>query len=683
MSIKPEADRTYFEARPIERDLANRLDEGFNVTYGRSQGELSMWLADPKDHLRERFGFAKELLTIYSPHAKTDARVLTAIENITRSPDFRHRVDRAVVLLIHSGGPTETAALLRENLDWIIVPISTRDLTDSGRGDLFLRAKIAETIGRVDLFGMSSPITDDKYFFGRNDIVQTLSTRTVERQENAGLFGLRKTGKTSVLFALQRHLHGAPVLVEYVDCQNPGMHAARWWQVLETIVQRCADTLQREHKRTARLVGNYDQTTAGTSFLRDIRAIIEAGNLRHVLLLFDEIEYITPKISGALGRHWDADFIPFWQTIRAVHHESLGKLSFVVAGVNPASVTTSHFDTAPNPIFQLASPTYLDPLDTPRVREMVRTIGRYSGLDVQEPVYAYLQESYGGHPFLIRAACSEVWRAANTTRPERRERILVESFRRLRAEITARLERPVKDILLSLVWWYPEEYDVLRILADGDESFVAEYMKNDPSTVLQFARYGLLTADGRAFAISELREFLREHGEDYKRQLSPFVRGDLPPTLLPEVPDLNVLGELFQKRCEIELKLRRAILLYFGIRFNWSDLNISHSLAKALLPRKDRQSNPADLFVGRQPREVMNELFTLDLKQIIVTNWDMFSALFGGSKWRFEMNMDTLNRARRIDGHAKPVLPQEVEEFRNSYSWLQGRLDSISLPRED
>jgi hypothetical protein len=477
MGIKIEADQAHFLAHPAERELAMLLDEGFIVTFGRPHGDLSKWLAEPKAHLQERFGFAKELLVIYSSHPKTDARVLTAIENISRDPEFKHRIDRAVVLLIHGGAPEETQRLLRERLDWIIVPITVAELQNPRRGDLFLRSTIAEAIGNVDLFAMSSPITNDKYFFGRDDLVQRLIIQSVERSESSGIFGLRKTGKTSVLFAVKRRLSPSDTLVEYIDCQNPGVHGARWWVVLEEICTRCLSVLRQERNRTTRLRGDYTEVNAGSRFLADIRGLLKDGQLRSILLLFDEIEWITPQISGALGRHWDDDFLPFWQTIRSVHHEVQGRLSFIVAGVNPTSVTTSHFGTTPNPIFQLASPAFLSPMDVPRVREMVRTIGRYSGLSIAEPVFAYLTETYGGHPFLIRLACSEAWHVADVRQPNRRHSISIKSFKDLRPEIRARLEQPVKDILLSLVWWYPEEYELLRILADGDADFVAEYLE--------------------------------------------------------------------------------------------------------------------------------------------------------------------------------------------------------------
>lgn len=678
MSIKLEATEAYFNVRPQERDLASRLDEGFDVTYGRSWGDLAMWLSEPKSHMRERFGFAKELLTVYSQHKRTDARVLTAIENISRTPEFKHRIERAIVLLVHQGDKIETRQLLQENLDWIIVPISADELTNPDRGTLFLRARIADTIGTLDLFGMSSPITSDRYFFGRNDLVQQLIVRMLERRENAGLFGLRKTGKTSVLFAVSRRLEDQPILTEYIDCQNPGIHAARWWQVLESVAERCADSLRRRHKRTAK-TSRYDERNGGNLFLSDVRALLSDGALENVVLLFDEIEYMTPRISGALGQHWDQDFVPLWQTIRAVHHEVKGRLTFAVAGVNPAAVTTSHFDQTPNPIFQLATPTYLTPLTVSQVRDMVRTIGRYSGMAIDEPVYKYLAETYGGHPFLIRIACSEVTRSVDTKNPERRAVVNVRNVTGQESVIRARLERPIRDILLSLVWWYPEEYDVLSILADGDDGFVDEYLGDDPASVLRFAHYGLLTEDRRKFAIKDLQDFLKANGAKYRKEISPFRRGDLPPELLPEVPDLTLLGNLFEKRSAIELKLRRVILMYTGVKFNWDEKKIAANIAKYMKKRSDRK-DPASLFTGRPPKDVMNELFTTDLKDIILGHWDVFGPLFDKKKARFDMNMDTLNKARRIDGHSKPVSTQDVEDIQNSYGWLQARLASVSLP---
>ncbi len=396
MAVRPEADRAYFAARPDEHALAHRLDEAFDITFGRVHGELSFWLAEPKGHTKERFGLQQEVLIIYSPHPRTDARVLTAIENITRHPDFRHRVEKILFILVHKGDIAETEELVRTQTERIVVSIGVTEILNPQRGDLFLRRRITAAVGEIDLFGVSSPITSDKNFFGRDELVQHLVNRSATRHENSGLFGLRKTGKTSVLFAVQRRLSEHPVLIEYFDCQNPGIHAARWWQVLANIAARCASTLQRQFGKQLSLSADYAPTTAGTLFSSDMQLILEKGQLDQIILVLDEVEYVTHGLSGALGRHWDDDFVPLWQSIRATHQETKGRVSFIVAGVNPACVEKSHFGVTPNPIFQLAVPLYLEPLPLSSVRQLVRSIGRYAGMKFDEAVYSHLRDSYGG-----------------------------------------------------------------------------------------------------------------------------------------------------------------------------------------------------------------------------------------------------------------------------------------------
>ena len=676
MGIKPQARQAHFDADPEQTALANRLDEMFEITHGQRYGNLAIWFAEPTQKARERFGLQQEVLVVYSPHDRTDARVLTTIELVALKPEFKHRLEKVLSLVVHAGDPEVTRQLLADQADRVVVPFHRTELLNAGRGRTFVRARIAEAIGSVDLFGISSPITSDKYFFGRDPLVQVLLQRTLLAKQNSGVFGLRKTGKTSVLFALKRRLNERNVLVEYLDCQNPGVHAGRWWVVLENLANRLAATLQREFKRHSPVVTEYTERNAGTRFSSEISSLLQNGQVGQVVVMLDEVEYITPQLSGMLGGHWDEDFLPFWQTLRAAHQESQGRFCFLAAGVNPASVERSHFTNLPNPLFQLAQPHFLEPFGVQDVRHMVRSLGRYSGVRVEESVYQYLTDSFGGHPFLIRIACSEAWHAVDTKNPEAAATISVNTFTTCAIAIRTRLAQPIKDILLSLVWWYPEEYELLQILASGDATFVREYLEQHPGSSLQVARYGLLRDEGGEFAITPLREFLRDHGEDYKRELSPFTRTDMPPHLLPEIPDIDLLGRLFEQRTEIEVVLRKAVLLYLGVALNWDPNRIAEAMAKSLRARPDRPK-PDALFVGRTPQQVVNELYTLDLKEIILTHWDRFQSLFESNKSRFEMNMDTLNRARRVDGHAKPFTEDELLEFNSSYAWLRARLSRL------
>lgn len=676
MTIKHDAYQKFFGNHPDQVVCANALDELFDITFANQYGEQYIWLCSPKPGATERFGLEKEVVAIYSPHRLTDARVLTTLENLARTPDFKHRIDKVVALLIHQGDAKETERLIASQTDWVIVPLTADDMQNPSRGNMFLRSRMSERIGKFDLFGMSSPIKHDKYFYGREPLVQELMQRVTLRKENSGLFGLRKTGKTSVLFALQRRLVDKSVVTEYVDCQSPGIYGSRWWQLLQELSFRLRGACETRTGKKLKDDGAYDQTSAANSFAHIVKAVLKIGGMEQVVLLLDEIEFITPAISNSLGAHWDQDYVPFWQTIRSISQETGNSLLFIVAGVNPSSVEQSHFGQIQNPIFQLAVPFYLEPLARPSVREMVRSIGRYSGINFSEDCYKLLREAYGGHPYLIRLACSELVRTLGSIPMDKKTDLNVLDFEHKTSDIKARLAQPLKDILLSLVWWYPDEYDLLQLLAGGDTEFVRDFLKDAPEKGIQFVRYGLVNDDNGTFAIRDLQDFLLKFGSQYKAIISPFKRGDLPPEIFPDVANLADLSQLFEKRTEIEMALRKFILMILGFKSGFDDKVIADRIVKPLSRRSGR-ADPSQLFIGRRPQEAINELYLSDLKSIFRHYWDDFSPTFDKNINRFEMNLDTINIARRYEAHTKPVEPLDKDNFLNSYSWFKAYLSRV------
>jgi hypothetical protein len=681
VSIKQDAHGVYFINHPEERTLAQSLGEAFDITYGDRFRGFSFWFAAPQDHARERFGLREdEVLVLYSSYDTVDARALRVIRDIQADRRFDYRLDPILVLFIHHSDPVRTQEFLyASEQERVIVPFNADELFNSSRGPIFIRQRIAEFFGDKDLFGLTSPITTDKYFFGRKKLVQDLVARSTAHAENSGVFGLRRTGKTSVLRAAERRVSRRPsVLVEYIDCQNPGIYRVRWWQMLQNIVERLHGNLARRLKRKIEIRSEYSETNAGTRFSSGIQTLLSVGGLERIIIMLDEIEFITPKISGQPSQHWDEDFVPFWQTIRATHHELHGGLVFIVAGVNPSCVQEARFGETPNPIFQLALPHFLRPFQHKDVRDMVRYIGRYSGLKFDEDVYEYLRDKFGGHPFLIRAACSEVWQRMASSDPQRHVEVSVSDFEQRDAQIRARLSQPIKEILLSLVWWHPEEYELLQILAEGDTEFVEKYVQVSPNAIVQFQHYGVLKdSNTTEFAIDYVRDFLLNNGDDYKNEVSPFTRSEVPVDVLPEVPDLKVLGDLHNKLSDIELRLRRTILLYIGFEVAWKDQKIAEKIIHSLSRRPDG-SHPSALFSGRRPQAAINQLYLLDLKSIILGNWDTFGLLFDGDQPQFKMCMDIINDVRNLQAHTKPVSTTEVAAFDSSYRWMLLKLEPVA-----
>lgn len=180
--------------------------------------------------------------------------------------------------------------------------------------------------------------------------------------------------------------------------------------------------------------------------------------------------------------------------------------------------------------------------------------------------------------------------------------------------------------------------------------------------MLQFARYGLLDAESGEFHIEELRDFLRNEGEKYKSEVSPFRRSDIPSALLPEVPDLEALGRLFAKKMEVEVALRKAVMLYFGFDNNWDDTKIATAILQQIPERKE-------IFIGQRPRDAVQQLYMSDMKQIIVGAWPLFGPLFNNDRRAVESNLDQINVARRHDSHTKPVSEKDFRAFLRAYDW--------------
>ena len=80
---------------------------------------------------------------MYSPHARADARLLTALENISRGPDFRHRAENVIALVIYEGDKEAIEGLASQSKDWVIVPVAAADLKNRGGQTFLIRSKMA------------------------------------------------------------------------------------------------------------------------------------------------------------------------------------------------------------------------------------------------------------------------------------------------------------------------------------------------------------------------------------------------------------------------------------------------------------------------------------------------------------------------------------------------------------
>lgn len=669
--IKDTAMRMHFDSHPEEKVIGNALDEGFDVDYGSEYNnnniELSYYFLRAKEYFKERFGLDQEILAVYDSHQVPDARIFSGVAELLNR--YKMRLDPAIVLIILSGPREEIEPILNRNKEISFVVIDKSTLIDQrNRSPFFLRRELSKVLGSIDLFGLSSPLTTDNYLFGREQVISQIIGKIVSQDQNAGVFGLRKTGKTSVLFAIQRRFHALEILTVYLDCQTH--YPKRWWRLLENIAYKISTelTTQKQIDLPSEIITDYSEENCQQKFESVIFYVRRC--YKKLVILFDEIEWITPDICGLLAKHWDYDFVPFWRTMRGLHQETKSFLCFIVAGVNPYLVEKPYFlENIQNPIYQFLQPDYLSPLDAPHIRSMVRQIGKYMGMKFDEDVYSYLTNEFGGHSFLIRLACSVLYQLSKGRITDSSVKFGINAFTAISAPIKERLKSPCMDIVSSLIWWYPDEYEVLRVTCEGDLDFTRQYIQGDSRGSYHVISYGLLDKDSYDINIRVIKEYIKEYGDEWQTITSPFKRSGFSEAELPPEADLGILSEAYCKIGELEQMLRRVILIYLGAKVGHNKVQLAKIMAQCLAQEK------GELFIGREAKDAINELFLNDLGTIISKNWNAFAPLFDNNKTRFDMNIEWLNRFRNKDAHFKPEL--DMADFNNCYSWLKEYLTRV------
>jgi hypothetical protein len=137
-----------------------------------------------------------------------------------------------------------------------------------------------------------------------------------------------------------------------------------------------------------------------------------------VLVLFDEIENISP--ATAASPHWRRgdDTVLFWQTIRSFYQSSLKvRATFCFVGTNPRLFELSKFNSIDNPVYLFAPKAFIPMLTLEETTEMINRLGYFMDLDFAPPIIGYIYQKLGGHPFLVRQLCSKIHKQVLLSRP--------------------------------------------------------------------------------------------------------------------------------------------------------------------------------------------------------------------------------------------------------------------------
>lgn len=488
--IQEEIRSSHLLEYPGEIEWLSAFQSAFDITWAhrrRAYGSnYSVYLIKPEPATEETFGVNREILLVYSPYDKLEARCLQSIEQFINDEPARGRVERFFSILV-SEDP-DAASWVSEyastNEARTTVVFNVKEILNTKSNAWFVRNKIAAQLFSRNLFDYRLPLEKDTYFFGRDALLHSFMD-SVKRGENRGIFGLRKTGKTSFLYKLSRDLFDlGDTIVLFYDCKTP------------SIRQRSASELLRKiTSDLAKKVGIAWQLPADDRFVSEsLSELIKRTEPEtKVAVIFDEVEYIS--YFSKTDRHWENDYLSFWQSIWSVQSETR-KFSAILAGVNPQLVEADKIAGVQNPLFGIVPYDYLSGLSVDEVRRMLTVLGRRMGLKFSFAVAEEFKEEYGGHPLLCRLAASFTYKSIRESGVDLPVSISESDMAAARSERDASLIFYCGHVISELRDFYPDEYQVFELLAAGH---IADYL--DFSAIPEFqshlVSYGLVkTVDG-------------------------------------------------------------------------------------------------------------------------------------------------------------------------------------------
>lgn len=601
--------------------------------------EYNYILIKAPQNLVALFNITAEIIVVFSDYDDFEPRTFDVFDYIKNVLEDG-RVENLCGVLVCRDDAIENKISMYTtgNETRIFVPYSYTELLENHGDSYIFRNKFQKFFYSRDLFAFDDALKTDLYFFGRNQIVMNVIDRHLSNR-NTGLFGLRKTGKTSIIYDIKRKIVQKHAVGIFISCQDPAISTGSWIDAVYSVVCSIYDQSNMQDKRPVRDI--FDNITATSLLLNAINDVYEQKNWT-VLLLFDEVEHIT--FGKAADDKWrtGAESIEFWKAIRSAFQKQNSRFTYCIIGTNPICIEYPTILHAENPIFNGVTPLYISGFDIGQTRGMVRKLGRIMGIKFEETLYARMTEDYGGHPFLIRHVCSYIAHKY----PERPVQIDRVKYTQCKEEFNRTQGKYFEMILEVLTEFYPDEYEMLKYLSVEDYDTFNFFATEDYSMVQHLIGYGIIRKidDYYDFQMDVIKDYII-HKENVNKKL---------------VSREEKWTYLCSKRGNFEIEMRKMIKQVILLGFQGSKIEAKNYVMSKIyndqaLRRKYFAYDYGDLFNPKKCNIYLKNLVTL-----FIGKWDWFTSYVGNiSQEDFIHTMSILNFEGRFDTHAK--IPDDAD----------------------
>lgn len=478
---------------------------GCEYTYAKRHDDLGAVLVRLSPALEEMFGFTREILVFYSPYDDLQGRTFTQLKSLTRRG--RLEIEREIThdtAFLWTPDPRLTDKLDEwSSSEFTVIPLTLRyDDDDRPDADLLLEI-ISRRVFARDLYEETGSVIGNK-FFGRQRLLQSLE-EDIHQDRSFALFGLRKTGKTSVMRQLLQRVESrdpAKTVTLVRDLETlPAPDAGAAEDLLWDLREELRTTLQSKGHRNlelAELQEGFSISDFRRAVVRLVRKINDPDLT--IIIAFDEVEYLCPPgmIENPVpGADSTAQLLG---TLRAIQQET-GQLRFLFSGVTSAIVERGTLFGRPNPLLAWSKPYFLGPFDEDETRDLLVSVGDRMGVSWTSGGLNSIRREAGGHAYLTRSLASAVVKELPLDRNRRRVTadLVSEVAPRWNRGVAGQRNAIIEDLRMN----YPDEADLLGILVDGEQGF-EEFASTEPLAMEHLYRLGLIERGGGTIEPSDM-----------------------------------------------------------------------------------------------------------------------------------------------------------------------------------
>lgn len=482
--INHDLENGYLKDKPTLKEMLSRFLYDFDINWGAEisvyNTKLPVFIIKPSEIFSETYGFSYEILLAYSMYEQMQARTMQAINSLFNTDPARGRVETLTCIIISDADNTRdwVSRYVAEHQDLRTYVIFKKEDLLSNKQQSFIGSEFRKQLNERDLFDVQLPLLNDMYFFGRQNISASI-LNSIKRCENRGIFGLRKTGKTSLLYKIKRLVcEGNIGYFLIYDCKNAKIRKLSWTKLLNKITLDIAGILNIQD------LSNFENISDIDTINQFEKVVSRIPDNKVVVLAFDEIEFIS--FNPPQDKHWEKEFFDFWQVIWSTQ-SSCRKICFIISGVNPSVAEKSSINKVQNPMFGIVHSDYIQGLEREDIHDMARKIGRRMGMKFDYTAIDYLKERYGGHPLLTRLALSYENKNA-AQKPIDYTKASLQLTERNREFELAPYCQHIVDVLED---YYEDEYLLLEFLATGDVTDFQD-LATSQLTINHLVNYGLV-----------------------------------------------------------------------------------------------------------------------------------------------------------------------------------------------